>query len=143
MASIENLPANVQQIINTFVDDAKQAFESNLSAIVLYGSAAEGRLRATSDVNMLLVLKHFEQTQADHMREPMRLAHAAAQMNAMFVLETKGLRLCWCIALKQRPHLATPSLGARLILLPGKLPKSFNKIHKFSTNGGNPSSKTG
>ncbi|MES2355523.1 MAG: nucleotidyltransferase domain-containing protein [Pseudomonadota bacterium] len=89
MASIEEIPTHVQQAINTFVEAAKQAFESELSAIVLYGSAAEGRLRATSDVNMLLVLKRFDQAQADRMREPMRLAHAAVQMNAMFVLETE------------------------------------------------------
>src|SRR6185436_3140946 len=66
---------------------AKGAFESDLVSVVLFGSAAEGKLRATSDVNILLVLRRFEQPRADRMREPLRLAHAAVQLNAMFVLE--------------------------------------------------------
>jgi hypothetical protein len=55
----------------------------------MFGSAAEGRLRATSDVNTLLVLKRFDQAQADQMREPLRLAHATVQMNTMFLLESE------------------------------------------------------
>src|SRR5258708_2839760 len=89
MTSIKELPAHVQEVIDTFVESSKQTFEANLSAVVLYGSAAEGRLRTTSDVNMLLILKRFDGIQGDRIREPMRLAHAAVKMNAMFVLETE------------------------------------------------------
>jgi hypothetical protein len=84
-----NLPAEVQRSIDSFIDAAKAAFESDLVSVVIYGSAAEGRLRATSDVNMLLVLKNFAQTRADHLREPLRIAHAAVQLNAMFLIETE------------------------------------------------------
>ena len=38
---------------------------------------------------MLLVLKTFKQSSADRLREPMRLAHAAVQLNAMFLLEAE------------------------------------------------------
>ncbi|HVK56616.1 MAG TPA: nucleotidyltransferase domain-containing protein [Burkholderiales bacterium] len=89
MASTVELPKHVEDVIATFVEAAKDAFQSNLVAVVLYGSAAEGRLRATSDVNMLLVLRRFDQDQANHLGEPMRIAHAAVEMNAMFLLETE------------------------------------------------------
>ena len=84
-----NLPPQVEQSINRFVEDVRAAFGADLVSIVMYGSAAEGRLRATSDVNTLLVLKRFDQAHADQMREPMRLAHATVQMNTMFLLEAE------------------------------------------------------
>ncbi len=84
-----DLPAPVQQSLHAFVEAAKVAFESDLVSVVLFGSAAEGRLRATSDVNVLLVLGRFEQPRADRMREPLRVAHAAVQLNAMFLLESE------------------------------------------------------
>ena len=89
MPNTVELPPQVEKSINAFVEAAKSAFGTDLVSIVMYGSAAEGRLRATSDVNMLLVLKAFEQARADPLREPMRLAHATVQMNAMFLLESE------------------------------------------------------
>lgn len=89
MSGPAELPADVQQSINAFVEAAKGAFEGNLVSVVMYGSAAEGRLRATSDVNILLVLKSFDQGHADKLRDPLRLAHAAVQLNAMFLLESE------------------------------------------------------
>ena len=89
MTNSTPLPPQVEQSINTFVDAAKTAFGSDLVSIIMYGSAAEGRLRATSDVNTLLVLKRFDQAHADAMREPLRLAHATIQMNTMFLLESE------------------------------------------------------
>jgi predicted nucleotidyltransferase len=87
MGTTSELQAQVDRSVETFVAAAKAAFETELVAVVMFGSAAEGRLRATSDVNMLLVVKRFGQEQADRLREPLRLAHAAVQMNVMFLLE--------------------------------------------------------
>ncbi len=84
-----SLPPVVERSINDFVDAAKAAFGADLVSAVLYGSAAEGRMRATSDVNMLLVLSRFEQAAADRMREPLRLARAAVDMHAMFLIENE------------------------------------------------------
>lgn len=83
------LPDAVERALTGFVDAAKQAFGADLVSIVLFGSGAEQNLRATSDVNILLVLKRFEQTQADALREPLRFAHAAIELNAMFLLEAE------------------------------------------------------
>ena len=89
MTNTSELPAQVGRSIDAFVEAAKAAFEADLVAVVIYGSAAEGRLRATSDVNMLLVVKRFGQAEADRLRGPLRLAHATVQMNAMFLLESE------------------------------------------------------
>jgi hypothetical protein len=83
------LPETVERAIVSFVDAAKQSFGRDLVSIVLFGSGAEQNLRATSDVNILLVLKRFDQAQADGLREPLRFAHAAIELNAMFMLETE------------------------------------------------------
>jgi hypothetical protein len=83
------LPDAIERTIRTFVDAAKQAFGTDLVSIVLFGSGAEQNLRATSDVNILLVLKRFDQAQADTLREPLRFAHAAIELNAMFMLESE------------------------------------------------------
>jgi predicted nucleotidyltransferase len=83
------LPRNVTSVLTDFINSAKEAFGSNLRSVVLYGSGAEGKLRPTSDVNLILVLTAFSQQQADHLREPLRLAQAAIQLRAMFLLESE------------------------------------------------------
>jgi predicted nucleotidyltransferase len=81
------LPAQVQQVLGDFLQAAKESFGKDLLSVVLYGSAAEGKLRATSDVNLVLVLCSFEQSKADPLRAPLRLAHAAIQLQPMFLLK--------------------------------------------------------
>ncbi|MET3107936.1 putative nucleotidyltransferase [Oxalobacteraceae bacterium GrIS 2.11] len=84
---MNNLPEDVEKCVEIFVDSARQAFGADLVSVVLFGSAATGELRATSDVNLLLVTTRFEQRCADMIRDPLRLAHAAVQLNVMFLLE--------------------------------------------------------
>ncbi len=84
-----DLPAPVQQALTDFVSAVAKALGSNLRSVVLFGSAAEGKLRATSDVNVLVLLSAFEQAQMDQVREPLRVAQAAIQLRAMFVLESE------------------------------------------------------
>jgi predicted nucleotidyltransferase len=84
MGDVE-LPASVR----AFVDAAVATLGPDLRSVVLFGSAAEGRLRATSDVNLMLVLRRFDPARADGLREPLRLAQAAARLAPMFVLEAE------------------------------------------------------
>jgi predicted nucleotidyltransferase len=86
---INNLPPNVARGLTEFVGQARSAFADDLRAVVLYGSGAEGKLRATSDVNLLLVLSAFDQKKADQLREPLRLAQAAIRLRSMFLLESE------------------------------------------------------
>lgn len=80
-----HLPDEVRRVIDSLVDSARASFGDSLRSVILYGSAAEGRLRATSDVNLLFILSRFDG--ADSFREPYRFAQAAANVTAMFVLE--------------------------------------------------------
>lgn len=84
-----NLPADVAKALEDFNASAKVALGPDLLSIVLFGSAAEGRLRATSDVNLILVLARFDPARVDLLREPMRLARAVIQLETMFILESE------------------------------------------------------
>ena len=84
-----SLPPTIDEVLNSLLAASRAALPDNLRSVVLFGSAAEGRLRATSDVNLIIVLKRFDRAQVDEIREPLRLAHAAARVSAMFVLESE------------------------------------------------------
>src|SRR2546427_2772180 len=81
-----DLPAEVARALDDFVAAAREAFGETLHSVVLFGSAAEGALRATSDVNVILVLTAFERARADRLREPARVARAAVNLRPMFLL---------------------------------------------------------
>jgi len=86
MVATDGLPGDVARVLDDFVTAAREAFGDQLEAVVLYGSAAEGALRATSDVNVIVVLRAFEKARADRLREAVAVAHAAVQLTAMFLL---------------------------------------------------------
>ncbi|WP_289904705.1 nucleotidyltransferase domain-containing protein [Janthinobacterium sp. SUN026] len=81
------LPEEIQRHLDVFVAAAQNTFGDDLAAAVLFGSAADGQVRATSDVNLLLLLKRFAPQAADALRGPLRLAHAAIDLQVMFLLE--------------------------------------------------------
>jgi len=85
--SLPQLPAPIAEILNSFLQSAKDAFGPDLISVVLFGSAAEGKIRATSDLNLILVLVSFNQAKADGLREPLRIAQAAMQLHPMFLLK--------------------------------------------------------
>jgi predicted nucleotidyltransferase len=58
--AVPDLPPEVQKVLDEFVFAARQAFSEQLTSIVLFGSAAEGKLRPASDVNLLIILSAFE-----------------------------------------------------------------------------------
>src|SRR4029453_11684762 len=85
-------PADVAQALEAFVGATRTAFGDHLESIVLYGSAAEGALRATSDVNVIVVLRAFDGERAARVREAARLVPAAVRLLAMVMLhpEVRG-----------------------------------------------------
>lgn len=82
-----DVPDDVRRVLDDLLASARSAFGEDLRSVVVYGSAAEGRLRTTSDVNLLFVLRRFDAAAANAFREPFRFAHAAANVTAMFALE--------------------------------------------------------
>ena len=83
------LPPDVSQGLAEFVDSAKSALGPDLVSVVLFGSAAEGRLRATSDVNLILVLARFDAARVDALREPLRTARALINLSTMLIVESE------------------------------------------------------
>src|SRR5580698_1066861 len=84
---LPQLPPPVAEVLNSFLQSSIDAFGPDLLSAVLFGSAAEGKLRATSDLNLILVLGSFHQDKADHLRQPLRVAQAAIQLRPMFLLK--------------------------------------------------------
>jgi hypothetical protein len=84
-----NLPEPVRRELALLVESAQAAFGDELKSVVLFGSAAEGMLRPTSDVNLLLLLGKFDSERADRLREPLRRISAAIHLHAMFLLEAE------------------------------------------------------
>lgn len=73
-------------VLDDFVQEAQNAFGPDLQAVILFGSAAEGRLRPMSDVNLMLVLAHCDPARIDAFRGALRTCHAAIRANVMFLL---------------------------------------------------------
>lgn len=95
-----SLPEEIQRHLDLFVAAAQTAFGDDLAAAVLFGSAADGQLRATSDVNLLLLLKRFTPASADALRGSLRLAHAAIDLQVMFLLESELTQAADAFAVK-------------------------------------------
>ena len=72
--------------LSDLVAAARQALGDTLDSIVLYGSAAEGRLRPASDVNVIFVLNRFDAARMDALGEPVRVAQAAIRLAPMVLL---------------------------------------------------------
>jgi hypothetical protein len=68
------------------VASAREALGDTLDSIVLYGSAAEGRLRAASDVNVIFVLSRFDPARVEALGDPVRVAQAAIRLAPMILL---------------------------------------------------------
>lgn len=91
MKETETAPSapEIAEQLNEFVSAARDSFGDDLISAVLFGSAAEGRLRSVSDVNLILLLKRFDSNRVDRVRDAFRAAHAAMRLDVMFLLESE------------------------------------------------------
>lgn len=94
------LPPNVETTLRSFLEEAAEILGESLISAVLFGSAAEGRLRASSDVNLILVLREFTTVRAAALQGPLSLAEAAVRLKAMFLLESEIGAATECFAQK-------------------------------------------
>ncbi len=79
----------VESSLADVVAAAQGAFKQQLISAIVFGSAATGQLRASSDVNLMLVLEQFDADQADALRETIRIARAAINLHVMFLLRSE------------------------------------------------------
>ncbi|HEY6369975.1 MAG TPA: nucleotidyltransferase domain-containing protein [Candidatus Sulfotelmatobacter sp.] len=95
-----DLPANVQQILTEFVASAQRAFAEDLLSAVLFGSAADGSLRKSSDVNLILVLRRYDPARAQQVRNELAAAEAAILLRVMFLVQDEIPAACEAFAQK-------------------------------------------
>jgi predicted nucleotidyltransferase len=86
---LRDLPKVPGVIVTRFLTAAIQVFRDDLRSVILYGTAAEGRLRPTSDINLVLVLSSFDTAKADEIRPQFSSAASAGKLSAMFLLESE------------------------------------------------------
>lgn len=112
------LPANVREVLTGFLTAAQNAFGDDLEAAVLFGSAAEGALRKSSDVNLILVLVRFAPERAQQLRNDLATAEAAILLRVMFLVHDEIPAACEAFAqkfsdiLRRRVVLLGPDLFA-------------------------------
>lgn len=94
------LPPAIENTLADLVAQARATLGDDLRSVVLFGSGAEGRLRTTSDLNVLLILRRFAPSGIDPLRETLRLAHVAHRVVAMFLLEEELSDACEAFAVK-------------------------------------------
>ncbi len=88
------VPEDVRNVLASIVLSAQELLGQDLLSIVLFGSAAEGKLRATSDVNILFILERFDRAKADSFKDPLRVGYVALKLSAMFVLRSELNAAC-------------------------------------------------
>lgn len=97
---LEGLPANVATVLKSFLEEARASLGEDLVSAVLFGSAAENRLTATSDVNLILVLGGFDAERLGALGDALLAAEAAIQLKVMFLLEREIPSAVECFAQK-------------------------------------------
>lgn len=82
----KGLPDAVAEWISRTARALIESFGADLQSLILFGSAADGRMRASSDVNLLVVVHRLEAAALDRASAALQTAHAAVELNAMFLL---------------------------------------------------------
>jgi len=82
-----DLPPDIAATLDEFRAKSVEAFGDSLKSILLFGSAAEGRLRATSDVNVVMVFSHLDLDRVKTWRPQVEVLVAAIDLQPLFLLE--------------------------------------------------------
>jgi predicted nucleotidyltransferase len=82
---LDDLPDRIRSTLEDFIAAVVRVSGSNLKSVILFGSAAEGRLRVTSDVNLILVFDEIRLPELEGLRTDLSFAHAAIALEVMFL----------------------------------------------------------
>jgi hypothetical protein len=99
-SAVGDLPAPVARGLDEFVQAARTALGDTLQSIVLFGSAAENRMRATSDVNVVVVVSTFDEARVTALRPALERAHAAIRLEILWLLATEVTAAAEAFAVK-------------------------------------------
>lgn len=98
--AVADLPAPVARVLDEFVTAARTTLGDTLESIVLFGSAAENRIRATSDVNVVVILSAFDAARIEALRPAIERAHAAIHLELLWLLGTEVTAAAEAFAVK-------------------------------------------
>ena len=82
----DTLPTEIRSWLSQVSQTLIDALGEQLDSLILFGSAAEGLMRASSDVNLLVVLQRFDRLRIDKASAVLQNAAAAVELHPMFVL---------------------------------------------------------
>jgi len=85
----DNPDKSVERVLDELVSALRTALGGDLVSVVLFGSAVAGHLRATSDVNVIVVLRSFDTGKLDAVREVFRRDRASVNLAPMFLLDSE------------------------------------------------------
>jgi hypothetical protein len=75
--------------LQAFVAIARETFVEHLHSVVLFGSGAEDRLRAVSDLNLILVLTAYQLERAAAFGKQSAPQRVALRIQCMFILQSE------------------------------------------------------
>ena len=97
---LRDLPETVRDVLSEFLETLIRVLGSSLECALLFGSAAEGRLRPTSDVNLLVLARRIDPSQLIALREPLNYGRAAIGLTVMFLECAEFADACEMFAMK-------------------------------------------
>jgi hypothetical protein len=97
---LEDLPQPAAIVLQEFVTALVETAGSQLDSVILFGSGAEGRLRTTSDLNLLVVADGLSLEKLDAIRLAFLAGRSAAGLTAMFVGKAELPRAMEAFAVK-------------------------------------------
>jgi len=82
---LEGLPPAARESVARFAEIATAVAGETLRSIILFGSGAQGRLRATSDVNLICLLENVDPRIIDRLRVCLQEGHTSVRLRVMFM----------------------------------------------------------
>src|SRR5262245_6295031 len=86
---LDGVPDRVGTGVTDFMNGLKEICGADLVSVVLFGSAADGRLTSASDVNLVVVLRAFDAERMIRVRDAYLTGQAAIKLGAMFLLDSE------------------------------------------------------
>jgi len=99
-SALHDLPATVREVLGEFLQSLIGAVGPELECVLLFGSAAEARLRPTSDVNLAVLAAKFTETQLNALRTPLKAGRAAVGLTVMFLESAEFSEACEAFGMK-------------------------------------------
>lgn len=100
MEKIKSPSVDRLTLLNAFVDFLKEQLKSELVSVVLFGSAAENRIRQSSDINLIVVLNSCQKQQLDKIKSEYRNQHNLIHLSCMYIEKSELATVCRLFPLK-------------------------------------------